>query len=583
VKDIDEILQNVQKPARYTGGEINSVRKPFDEDVVKLVLAYPDMYEIGMSYLGLKIIYHMLNEKDKVLCERVFMPGSDMAEELVKRERKLFSLESKKDIRDFDIVGFSLSYELTYTNVLSMLDLGGVTVRSEERKEEEPLVIAGGVCSYNPEPMSAFIDAFLIGDAEDLLPEFIEKYRVLKREGLSRKEVLRKLAGLKGVYVPRFYGVREKDQKALIPFPLHPDIPSVVESAKVADLDAAFYPVKQIVPYIRIVHDRIAVEVMRGCPNRCRFCQAGAVNRPVRIRSEKKIRQICAESYRDTGMEDIALLSLSSVNYPHLARVAKGINEDLKDKGVGLSIPSLRVDEAFYELPEIMSVIRKAGLTFAPESADENIIKSIAKDIDRDVLIRSVKIAFEKGWRSVKLYFMVGFPSRSENEADSILELARTVSYLKGPKPKNAAEVRVSVNPFIPKAHTAFQWRGMEERSELERKREALFSRSGKKIKISFHNIDQSLLEGALARGDRRVSEAIYTAWKNGAKMDGWLEFFNFRVWEDAFKTHNMEIGELASRSFELDDKLPWSHIDSGMSIDTLKKEFTESFKQCKT
>ncbi|MFA6636047.1 MAG: TIGR03960 family B12-binding radical SAM protein [Candidatus Omnitrophota bacterium] len=579
MKDINEILQNVQKPARYTGGELNSVRKSFNDDTVKLVLAYPDMYEIGMSYLGLKIIYHLLNEKDKVLCERVFMPGSDMTEELIKRKRKLFSLESRKDICDFDIVGFSLSYELTYTNVLSMLDLGGIAVRSVERKEEEPLVIAGGVCSYNPEPMSAFIDAFLIGDAEDLFPEFIEKYRVFKGEGLFRKEILRKLARLKGVYVPRFYGVQEKDQKALIPFPLYPDIPAVVESAKVIDLDNAFYPVKQIVPYIRIIHDRIAVEVMRGCPNRCRFCQAGAVNRPVRIRSEKKIRQICVESYRHTGMEDIALLSLSSVNYPHLARVAKGINDDLKGKGVGLSIPSLRVDEAFYELPEIMSVIRKAGLTFAPESADENVIRSIAKDIDRDVLLRSVKIAFEKGWRSVKLYFMIGFPTRSENEADKILELARTVSLLKGPKPKNAAEVRVSVNPFIPKAHTAFQWRGMEDRRELERKRETLLSRSGKKIKISFHNIDQSLLEGVLARGDRGISEVIYTAWTNGAKMDGWLEFFDFRLWEEAFKVNNMDIGELASRSFDLEDKLPWGHIDSGMSIDTLKKEFTESFR----
>lgn len=582
MRDLKDVLSNIQKPGRYTGGEINSVRKTFSKETVKIVLAYPDMYEIGMSYLGLKIIYHMLNEIEDVLCERVFMPGRDLSQELKNRDMKLFSLESREDISSFDMLGFSLSYELTYTNVLSMMSLGGVSVRADERGEEEPLVIAGGVCAYNPEPMSVFIDAFLIGDAEELFPEFIRRFKKLKGEGCSRRDILRKLSALDGVYIPSLYKIAQNDPRTFAPEPIYPDVPAVIKSAKVLDLENAFYPVKQIVPYVNIVHDRIAVEIMRGCPNRCRFCQASAVNRPVRIRSEKRIREICRESYRLTGMEDIALLSLSSVNYPHLAGVAKGINEDLKGKGVGLSIPSLRVDESFYELPEVISVIRKAGLTFAPESADMSIVKAIAKDIDTDVLIKSVKIAFEKGWRSLKLYFMVGFPQYVKNEAESIIALVKKISSMKGPRSKDAAEIRVSVNPFIPKAHTAFQWHGMEKRDELERKREILYSSSNKKIKMSFHNMDQSFLEGALARGDRRVAEVIYTAWSNGASMDGWIEFFDPRIWEDAFKAKGLDMMELASRSFELEEKLPWDHIDCGYSKDILKKEFTASLDMAK-
>ena len=577
MRDVKEILQNVQKPGRYTGGEVNSVRKPFVEDTVKVALSYPDMYEIGMSYLGLKIIYHMLNEIDDVLCERVFMPAGDMIEELRSRKQKLFSLESRQDLCEFDIMGFSLSYELTYTNVLTILDLGGIAVKSEDRGEDEPLVIAGGVCSCNPEPMSAFIDAFLVGDAEDLFPDFIEKYRALKKQGRSRKEMLRELAALEGVYVPSLYRVPDNGDNNFTPIPIFEDIPAVVKSAKVQDLDKAFYPVKQIVPSVRIVHDRIAVEIMRGCPNRCRFCQASAVNRPVRFRSEKRITDICTESYRHTGMENIALLSLSSVNYPYLAPVAKAINRDLACNGVGLSIPSLRVDESFYELPEIISVVRKAGLTFAPESADPSVVKAIAKDIDTEVLLKSVKIAFDNAWRSVKLYFMIGFPQSPEDEEQGIVDLARKVSMLKGTRPKNGAEVKLSVNPLIPKPHTAFQWYGMKGRVELEKKREKLLPCSTKKIKISFHNIGQSILEGALTRGDRRVSGVIYSAWKNGASMDGWMEFFKFNVWEDAFKENGLCVEQLATRSFGLEDGLPWDHIDTGAGKDFLKKEYTAS------
>jgi radical SAM superfamily enzyme YgiQ (UPF0313 family) len=359
--------------------------------------------------------------------------------------------------------------------------------------------------------------------------------------------------------------------------PLYSCVPLRVESAVVSDLEKAYYPTKQIVPLVKIVHDRTAVEIMRGCPNRCRFCQASAVNRPVRIRSAERVREICVESYKHTGNENIALLSLSSVNYPRLSELVKGLNADFAGKGVGISIPSLRVDESFYELPEMISVIRKAGLTFAPETANEEVSRAIGKDIDPGVLCRSAEIAFRNGWRALKLYFMVGFPGDIEDEEKGIMELAGRISRMKSPKPKGAAEVKVSVNPFIPKPQTPFQWAGMKSRQELEEKRRALMAGSSRKVKIDFHNIDQSFLEGSLSRGDRRVSEVIYTAWKNGARMDGWLEFFKSDVWKDAFKHHGLDLDDFARRSFSLDSRLPWDHISSGTSKESLKKEFISS------
>lgn len=575
--ELKEILNSVQKPGRYIGGETNSVKKPFDADTSKVVLAYPDMYEIGMSYLGLRILYHLINENSDMLCERVFMPADDMTEELSRRGRRLFSLESKKDICDFDIVGFSLSYELTYTNVLSILNLGGITIRASERTEHEPIVIAGGTCCYNPEPMSLFVDAFLIGDGEELLPEFIRAHRRLKKDGLSRKKLLRELSAMRGVYVPSMYRETPTYAQDHGLEPLYGRVPARVANAAVADLENAYYPVKQIVPLVKIVHDRTAVEIMRGCPNRCRFCQAGAVNRPVRIRSAERVRQICVESYKHTGNENIALLSLSSVNYPRLSEVVKGLNKDFEGKGVGISIPSLRVDESFYELPEMISVIRKAGLTFAPETANEEVSRAVGKDIDPGVLCRSAEIAFRNGWRALKLYFMVGFPGDIKDEEKGIMELARRISLMKSPKPKGAAEVKVSVNPFIPKAQTPFQWAGMKSREELDAKKSSLMAGSSRKVKIDFHNIDQSFLEGCLSRGDRRVSEVIYTAWKNGALMDGWLEFFKPDIWKDAFQHHGLDLDSLARRSFSLDSRLPWDHISSGTPKEFLKQEFISS------
>ena len=577
MENIKEILSSVQKPGRYTGGEVNSVVKKWDKDRTRVVLSYPDSYEVGMSYLGLKILYHLLNEMDEVVCERVFMPWPDMTEELKKRERKLFSLESREPLSSFDIVGFSLSYELTYTNVLSMLELGGIKVKAEDRADGEVLVIAGGACAYNPEPMSAFFDAFIIGDAEEVLPEFIRKYRDLKKKSSSRKEILKELSHIEGVYIPSFYKAEYEAGEFLCTRPVEEGVPEVIKKRSVEDFENTFYPEKQIVPSIKIVHDRIAVEIMRGCPNRCRFCQASAVNRPVRIRSAECVRSICRKSYEYTGNERIALLSLSSVNYPYLVELTRALNEDFKGKGVGLSIPSLRVDEAFYELPEMISIIRKAGLTFAPESASDAVRSKIGKDIDMEVLCRSASIAYRHGWKRIKLYFMVGFSAEAEDEVADIIDLAWKLSKMKGEFSRGRAEVKVSVNAFIPKAHTAFQWLGMQNKSLLEQKKKALFSGRGKKVHIEFSSLDQSILEACLSRGGRDLSEVIYKAWKNGSCMDSWNEFFTKDAWEEAFSSLGLDMEEYASRRYALTDSLPWQHIDTGVSTEFLKKELSSS------
>ncbi|MEA3489191.1 MAG: TIGR03960 family B12-binding radical SAM protein [Candidatus Omnitrophota bacterium] len=577
MNELKEILNKVQKPGRYVGEETNSVRKRFEKNRTTVLLAYPDTYEIGMSYLGMRILYHLLNERDDIICERVFAPWGDMEKELKRSGRKLFGLESKTDMDKFDIIGFSLSYELTYTNVLNMLFLGGVSVKAEERSEEEPLVIAGGACCYNPEPVSSFFDAFLIGDGEESLPGFIDAYRKAKRKSRDRKELLKSLAGLPGVYVPSLYKAEYAGKQFLGLRPREEGIPDVVERTIVEDFENAYYPMKQIVPLVKIVHDRTAVEIMRGCPHACRFCQATAVNRPVRIRSKGRVRDICRKTYEHTGNERIALLSLSSVNYPDLAGLVRELNEDFTGKGVGLSIPSLRVDESFYKLPEMISAIRKTGLTFAPESASKEIRDSIGKRINFQVLCKSASLAFQHGWRRLKLYFMVGFPGEPENEADRIIDLARDLSCIRKKASGGAADIKVSVNPFVPKPHTPFQWIGMKGTSELSRIKDNLNRGSTRKIKVEFHDLEQSLLEACLSRGDRRLSEIIFTAWKKGAKMDCWKDFFDFSIWEKAFEENGRDIRDYARKNYDPGSVLPWDHIKTGVDKGYLREELRAS------
>jgi radical SAM superfamily enzyme YgiQ (UPF0313 family) len=423
--------------------------------------------------------------------------------------------------------------------------------------------------------MSPFIDAFLIGDGEEALPAFALECRKLKALGLDRKGMLKALSLLKGVYIPSLYRAEYEGARFKGLTPLE-GAPGKIEKNAV-ELETAYYPVKQIVPLVKIVHDRIAVEVMRGCPNKCRFCQASAINRPVRIRSLEKVLELCRETYKNTGYEQLALLSLSSVDYPHIGKLVEALNAEFREKGVGISIPSLRVDEAFYDLPEMISLIRKAGFTFAPEAASDSMRKAIGKDIDLNVLCKSAELAYRNGWKRLKLYFMVGFPGEAEEEAARILEVARRIYDIKRSVSKGPAEIKLSVNPFMPKPHTPFQWLGMRDREYLEKVRRILLSGSSARIEVEFHNLDQSILEAAMSRGDRRTGEAIYAAWRAGSRMDGWKEYFNFRVWEQAFADRGMDMATVAGETYSPEENLPWSHITGGVSHERLKSELEAS------
>jgi radical SAM superfamily enzyme YgiQ (UPF0313 family) len=448
---------------------------------------------------------------------------------------------------------------------------------SSERGENDPVVIAGGACCFNPEPMSDFIDAFIIGDAEEILNTFISEYREIKQKGLARQDILLCLSKIPGVYVPSLYEARYENGSFFSLDPLFAGVPEQIKKNVLKDFENAYYPVKQIVPYIKIVHDRLTLEIMRGCPNKCRFCQARIINRPVRIRSIDKIRHLVRDGYEATGYEQVALLSLSSMNYPGIKDLLSALMQDFPSRLVSFSVPSLRIDEAFYSLPEMMAAIKKTGLTFAPETASDTLREALGKDIHMQVLCNSVRLAYENGWRRVKLYFMVGFPGERKEEVGSIVNLSRKISNLRKELFKSAAEVKVSINAFVPKAHTPLQWVGMRSREELLFMRKELIRKNSKKIQISFADLEQAELEAAMARGDRRLGKVIYSAWEKGALMDGTLELFDRTIWDKAFEQHCMSVDQFARMEYSLKDPLPWDHIITEVSKDILKKELLES------
>ncbi|MFH1782665.1 MAG: TIGR03960 family B12-binding radical SAM protein [Candidatus Omnitrophota bacterium] len=494
------------KPGRYINKEWNSVHKDWDSAALKVVLSFPDIYEIGMSHLGLKILYGLLNREKDVLCERVFAPWLDKEKSLRNKKEKLTSLESKRVLKEFDIIGFSLQYEMNYPDALNILELGCVPIFSKDRGEDDPIVIAGGPCSFNPEPMSDFIDLFVIGESEEVILDVV---RIVKNK-TSRSKTLEELGKLDGVYVPALSGDK------------------TIKRLTVKDLDKSYFPSDIIVPYIQTVHDRIGIEIMRGCPHKCNFCQACKVFHPLRIRSVDSILEIAERSIRETGYEEISLLSLSSGDYPHLDELIRKFKERFKDKGIKVSLPSLRVRS--FEDKELGTLIRKAGLTFAPEAGSDRLRKLLNKEIDTEKIVEKSNLMLRSGWKKVKFYFMIGLPGETDVDLDEIINLASRI--------KN---VNLSISSFIPKPYSSFEKEGMDSLQELYRKRDYLKNKQREAnskgiIKIDFHGIQMSRIEAILCRGDRMLGKAIHRFWEREGRLQAWDEHFNYDLWIEVFR-----------------------------------------------
>jgi radical SAM family uncharacterized protein len=525
-----DILPQVSKPARYMGNEVNMIKKEWEPCRIKMAFAFPDVYEVGMSHVGSKILYGLINEKTDHLMERVYAPWPDMEEEMRRQGISLYTLESFKPLRDFDLLGFTLQYELAITNVLNMLDMAGIPVWSRERDEEYPLIIAGGPVVFNPEPYADFFDLFLIGDGEEMLPEFLDC--CWENRHLPKGELLLKLAELEGVYLPSLYRVDyQEDGRLKQMTPKLNSLPLTVRKRVVRDLDQAYFPERPVLPYMNIVHDRAVLEVMRGCQRGCRFCHAGMVYRPVRERSLETLQRQADQQLANTGYEEISLTSLSTLDYSGVDPLVKELVQAYQHQGTGVSLPSLRVDAFSIELANEVQKVRKTTLTLAPEAGTQRLRDAINKNVSEEQLLQAVKAAFQSGWLSLKLYFMIGLPGETEADLLGILDLLEKVRDLGDQYARKKVEIRASIASFVPKAHTPFQWQAQNSIQELEQKRRLLTLSKRRRIKLSFHDSKTSYLEGVLSRGDRRLSLPIYRAWQKGCKFDGWSEYFNFGKW----------------------------------------------------
>lgn len=551
---IDSILPRVAKPARYMGGELNSIWKPLDEVSVRIALAFPDVYEVGMSNLGLRILYSILNSMPEVAAERTFAPASDMESEMRRASVPLFSLESALPVKDFDLVGFSLAYELSYTTVLNMLDLAGIPLFTRDRGEEAPIVIAGGHCASNPEPMTDFIDAFVIGDGEEVIVDIVKAYQ--ENRG-NRSRVLDAFSRIEGVYVPLVHNAADKEKK--------------VRGRVVIDLEHAHFPETLVVPFTEAVHDRVVVEIMRGCSRGCRFCQAGMITRPVRERSLATLCKQAAELLEKTGYEEIALTSLSSADHSNIKELVHTLIDRHEANKVGVALPSLRADAQCVQLAAEIQRVRKSGLTFAPEAGTQRLRDVINKNVTEQDLLEAVEAAIEAGWRRVKLYFMIGLPTETDDDLRGIGELVTRVIDI-GRKHHAPIMLNVTLSPFVPKPHTPFQWRGMVNPEELERRLSIVRPLlRGKNISLSWHDPYSSRVEAALARGDSSLGMVIHQVWKHGGKFE--QDCFDAERWNAAFETAGLDIAEYANLDIPRDAPLPWDFIDVGVSKKFLQRE----------
>lgn len=577
-KEIEKILQYVQKPARYCGGELNSIIKDKEKIELRYAFCFPDLYEIGMSHLGMKILYSLVNSREDAWCERVFAPDSDMEEQMRKNKIRLFALESEDDIRDFDMIGFTLMYELSYTNVLNMLDLAGIPLKASERDDLTPIIACGGPCTCNPEPIADFVDIVFLGDGEESTMQVLDLLKECKRNGCTKHEFLLKAMDIRGVYVPSFYEDAYNEDGTLKELrPLY-GAPERVKKAVVSDLNTCFYPDSFVVPFINIVHDRAVEEIFRGCIRGCRFCQAGFTYRPIREKSVETINRQAKALIKSTGYDELSLCSLSTSDHSCVNEMLSSlIDWTVKDK-ISLSLPSLRVDNFSDELVEKLNKVRKSGLTFAPEAGTQRLRDVINKNVTEEEVINTCVKAFDNGWTSVKLYFMMGLPTETMEDIEGIADLAMQVvhAFYKNPNRQKGTGVQVSVScaSFIPKPFTPFQWEAEDSMESLKAKQAHLLeSIPSKKVKVSYHETPTSLLEGVLARGDRRLCNVLYDAFKLGCKFDSWDDRFHFDTWMKAFEMNGIDPHFYTSRKREYSEVLPWDHLDFGVTKKFLELE----------
>ncbi len=586
---LDKILKQVEKPIRYTGGELNSCMKDLKDLRCRIAFCFPDVYEIGMSHLGLKILYDVYNRRKDTYCERVFAPWVDMEEIMRKEEIKLFSLETKTPINEFDFVAFTLQYEMSYTNILNMLDLGGIKVKAADRKEGDPFVMAGGPCAYNAEPITDFIDFFIMGEGEEVNLEVVDCYLKWRKDGKFRDEFLEMVAEIEGVYVPKFYTPVYNEDGTIKEYERNNGhAKRSIKKRIIKDLDTLTYPEKWIVPFLNVVHDRVMLEMFRGCIRGCRFCQAGYIYRPVREKSKERLEKLAESLIRNTGYEEISLTSLSTSDYRDFHPLANSLIEKFKPMNVNLSLPSLRLDSVSLKLLDEINQVRKSGLTFAPEAGTQRLRDVINKGLTEEDIMNACNLAFRNGWNTIKLYFMIGLPTETYEDLDGIVDIANKIVDLYYSIPKEertkGLTVTVSASTFVPKPFTAFQWCGQNSIEEIKAKQDYLKKNlTNRAVKFNWHEPEISVIEAILAKGDRKLNKAIYQAWKLGAKFDSWGEFFDYDRWIKAFGDVGIDYKYYSERQVDLSEKLAWDHINILVSKEFLKTEYEKAMSETVT